>query len=78
MLRPHHAADPNWGIRNWGRNQAVKTNRFVGLCVTLVSCAKTAELIEMPFGLRTQVGPGNHVLDPKGRGNSEGGRGFPL
>jgi len=28
-----------------------------------VSPAKTAETIEMPFGLRTQVGPGNHVLD---------------
>jgi len=28
-----------------------------------VSCAKTAELIEMPFGLRTQVGLRNHVLD---------------
>ena len=26
-----------------------------------------AEQIEMPFGLRTQVGPGNHVLD-KGPG----------
>jgi len=24
---------------------------------------KTAEPIEMPFGLRTQVGPGNYVLD---------------
>ena len=24
---------------------------------------KTAELIEMPFGLRTRVGPRNHVLD---------------
>jgi len=31
--------------------------------VTLVSPAKTAEPIEMPFGLRTRVGPGNHVLD---------------
>ena len=28
-----------------------------------MSCAKTAELIEMPFGLRTRVGPRNHVLD---------------
>jgi len=28
-----------------------------------VSPAKTAEPIEMPFGLRTRVGPGNHVLD---------------
>jgi len=29
--------------------------------VTLVSPAKTAEPIEMPFGLKTWVGPGNHV-----------------
>ena len=55
----------------------------VGLSVTLVSPAKTAEPIEMPFGLWTQVGPRNHVLDegpdpPMGRGNFEGGRGVPL
>ena len=30
--------------------------------VTVVSPAKTAEPIEMPFGLRTRVGPRNHVL----------------
>jgi len=35
----------------------------VGLFVTLVSPAKTAELIEMPFGLKSRVGPKNHVLD---------------
>ena len=35
----------------------------VGLSVTLVSRAKTAEPIAMPFGLWTQVGQGNHVLD---------------
>ena len=45
--------------------------------VTLVSPAKTAGPIEMPFGLRTRVGPWNHVLDggpgpPTGRGNFEG------
>jgi len=34
----------------------------VGLSVTLVSPAKTAEPIEMPFGFRNWVGPGNHVL----------------
>ena len=34
----------------------------VGLSVTLVSPAKTAAPIELPFGLRTWVGPGNHVL----------------
>ena len=27
------------------------------------SCAKTAELIKMVFGLCTHGGPGNHVLD---------------
>ena len=31
--------------------------------VILVSPAKTAEPIEMPFGLMTRVGPGNRVLD---------------
>jgi len=36
---------------------------YVGWSVTLVSPAKTAEPIEMPFGLRTWMGPGNHVLD---------------
>ena len=37
----------------------------VGLSLTLVSSAKTAEPIEMPFGfgLKTRVVPGNHVLD---------------
>jgi len=50
---------------------------LVGLSVTLLSPAKMAELIEMPFGLKSQVGPGNHVLyggpDPSmERGNSEG------
>jgi len=35
----------------------------VGLSVTLVSPAKTAEPIEMPLELRTRVGPGNYVLD---------------
>jgi len=35
----------------------------VDLSITLVSPAKTAAPIELPFGLRTWVGPGNHVLD---------------
>jgi len=38
--------------------------------------------IEMPFGLRTRVSPGNHVGGgpdhPMGRGNFEGGKGVPL
>jgi len=50
--------------------------------VTLVIPAKTAEPIETPFGLRTLVGPGNHVLDGSrslmGRGNFEGRKGCPI
>ena len=51
--------------------------RFV--CLTLVSPAKTAAPIELPFGLRTWVGPGNHVLDggsisPHGKGQIFGGK----
>jgi len=51
--------------------------RSVGRSVTLVSPAKAAAPIEIPFGLRTRVGPRNHVLDggpdlPMGRGNFEG------
>ena len=30
---------------------------------SVVSCAKTAEPIEMPFGLWARMGPRNHVLD---------------
>jgi len=41
---------------------------------TTVSCAQTAEAIEMLFAVGTRVGPGSHVFDggadhPKGRGN---------
>jgi len=44
--------------------------------VTIVSPAKTAEPIQMPFGLWTRVGPGNYVLDgdpdPNAKINFEG------
>jgi len=36
---------------------------MVGRSITLVSPAKTTAPIEMPPGLRTLVGPRNHVLD---------------
>jgi len=56
---------------------------YVCLSVTLVSPAKTAPPIELPFGLRTWVGPGNHVLDggpdlPMGRGKFFGEMDVPL
>jgi len=37
--------------------------RSVCLSVTIMSPAKTAELIEMPFGLRTRVGTVNRVRE---------------
>jgi len=47
-----------------------KCGLLVGLSVCLSVChtsvvspATTAEMIKVPFELRTQVGPGNHVLD---------------
>ena len=45
------------------RPSSMVVSLSVGLSVTLVSPAKTAEPIKMPFGFRTRVGPGNHVLD---------------
>jgi len=47
-----------------------------------VSCAKTAEPIEMSFELRTQMDLGNHVLDgspdPHVEGNYKGKKGSQL
>ena len=62
--------------------QPIVTDRVawsIGLSVTLVSPAKTAGPIEMPFGLWTRVGPGNRALDGgpdphMGRGNFDGER----
>jgi len=45
------------------RDLANTTEPSVCRSVTLVSPAKTAEPIEMPFGLRTRERPKNHVLD---------------
>jgi len=50
---------------------------YVAWCMcmlgTPVSCAKTAELVEMPFGRLTHVDPENHTLDevqnPHGKGH---------
>jgi len=43
-----------------------KEYSLVCLSVTLVSPGKAAEPIEMPFGLKTRVGPRKHVLDGEG------------
>ena len=57
IIRPHRSAtyvDVAYSYR---------PSSVVCRSVTLVSPAKTAAPIELPFGLRTWVGPGNHVLD---------------
>ena len=41
---------------------AWSVGRFLSLSVTVVSHVKTAEPIDVPFGLRTRVGSRNHVL----------------
>jgi len=54
----------------------------VGLSVTLVSPTKTAGTIQMPLGLQTKVGLGNHVLDggpdPQCKAAILRGKGVPL
>jgi len=60
-----------------------RPSSVVCLSVTLVSPAKTAAPIELPFRLRTWVGTGNHVLDggpdpPMGRGKFWGRMGVSL
>jgi len=53
----------------------------LSVCHTSEPC-KTAEPIEMPFGLRTWVGPRDHVIDggsdpPMGKGKFLGENGRP-
>jgi len=54
----------------------------VGLSVTIVNPAKTAEPIEIPLGLWTRVGPRNHVLerdpDPPWEVTISRGKGRPI
>jgi len=91
IIRPHRSTayvDAAYCYRPsiaWSVGQSVCRSicRSVSLSVTLVSPAKTAAPIEMPFGLRTRVGPANHVLHlgpdpPMMMGHFEGERGVPL
>jgi len=55
---------------------AWSVSRSVCQSVTPVSPAKTAEPIEMPFGLTICMGQGNQI--PIGRGNFFGGEGRPI
>jgi len=61
IIRPHHST--TYIDAAYCYQPSCVVCRSVCMSVTLVSAAKMAEPTEMPFGLRTQVGPGNHVLD---------------
>ena len=77
VVRPHHSTkyvDAAWCYR---------LSSLVYRYVTLVCPAKAAEPIEMPFGLKTLVYPGNHALDggpdpPMGRGQFFWKKGRPI
>jgi len=63
----------------------IVTDRIAwSLSVAAVSPAKTAESIEMPFGLWARMGPSNHVLEgvqippPPREGAILRGKGDPL
>jgi len=61
----------------------IVTDRIAwSLSVVAVSPAKTAESIEMPFGLWARMGPSNHVLEgvqiPPREGAILRGKGDPL
>jgi len=81
IIRPHCSTTYIDAVCCWRPSSMVCL--LVCLSVTLVSPAKTAEPIQMPFGLRTWVGPRDHVLDgdsdpPMGRGKFMGENGRPL
>jgi len=74
IIRPYHSTTYVDAVHCY------RPSSVVCWSVTLVSPAKTATPIQMPFGLRTQVGPRNHVgsIFPMGRGNFEGRKGHPI
>ena len=84
VFRPHRSTTYVNAAYSYRPSSVVCRSVDLSVCqsVTLVSPAKTAAPIELPFGLRTWVGPVNHVLyggpdPPMGRGKF-GGMGVPL
>jgi len=80
VVRPHRSTTYVDAVCCYRSSSVVCRSVCLTVCHTIP--AKTAEWIEMPFGLRTGVGPGNHVLDwvqiPHGKGQFWGRRGVPL
>ena len=82
-LLPHSIIRPHRSTTYVDAAYSYRPSRVVCRSVTLVSPAKSAVPIELPFGLRTWVGSGNHVLDggldpPTGRGKFLGENGRPI
>jgi len=65
IIRPHHRTTYVDAAYCYRPSSVVCRLVCMSVClsVTLVSPAKMAAPIEMPFGLRTRVGPRNHALD---------------
>ena len=67
IIRVHHSTTYIDAACCYKQADNMSVSRYVcllvGLSVTIVSHAKMAEPIEMPFGVWTQVGLENHVLD---------------
>ena len=55
--------DPPTGRGNFGEKRSGPLRDLYQIWDTTLSCAKTAEPIEIPFWKKTQVGPRYHVLD---------------
>jgi len=78
IFRPHRSTTYVDATYSYRPSIAWSVGRSVFRSVTLVSPAKTAAPIKLPFGLRTWLGPGNHVLDggsrsPEGKRQIFGG-----
>jgi len=50
------------GIRNWGCNRAIQTNRLVCLSVSLVYCGQTVGWIKTPLGMEVGLWPRRHCV----------------
>jgi len=58
--------------KNWGKHSSTAHCEVMGH--STVTCGKTPQPIDMPFWMKTWVGPRNHTLDggadpPRGRGS---------
>ena len=65
LFRPHRSTTNADAAYCYRQSSIVDQSVGLSVCrsVTLVSPAEMVAPIEIPFGLRTRVGPMNHVVD---------------